>query len=139
MFLLDTNIVSELRKLPAGRANVGVTTWAKSVSSAAMFLSAVSLHELELGVCLAERSDPAKGKILRSWLVDTVMTAFHSRILPVDELVALQSAAFHVPNPAPYRDAFIGGTALVHAMTVVTRNANDFERFKGVEVLNPWA
>ncbi len=138
MYLLDTNVVSELRKQPAGRANAGVVTWAASLPSAAMFLSVISAHELELGVLLAERSDPAKGRVLRAWLNDTVLPAFDERILPVDHAVAVQSATFHVPAPAPYRDAFIGATALVHAMTVVTRNANDFARFAGTAVLNPW-
>lgn len=138
MYLLDTNVVSELRKLPAGRANTGVVAWAASVPSAAMFLSAISLHELELGVLLAERSDPAKARILRAWLNDTVLPAFDGRILPIDHAVAVQSATLHVPDSAPYRDAFIGATALVHAMTVVTRNATDFARFTGTAVLNPW-
>lgn len=138
MFLLDTNVVSELRKLPAGRANPGVVTWAASVSSAAMYLSVVSAHELEIGVLLAERSDPTKGRVLRSWLNDTVLPAFEGRILPVDYAVGIQSATLHVPDPVPCRDAFIGATALVHAMTVVTRNATDFERFPGAAVLNPW-
>lgn len=139
MYLLDTNVVSELRKLPAGRANPGVVAWATSVPSAAMFLSVISAYELELGILLAERSDQAKGQVLRSWLNDTVLPAFEGRILPVDQAVAVQSATFHVPDPAPYRDAFIGATALIHGMTVVTRNALDFERFPNTEVLNPWA
>ena len=138
MYLLDTNVVSELRKAPAGRANSGVVRWASSVPSAAMFLSVISAHELELGVLLAERSDPAKGRVLRAWLDDTVLPAFEGRILPVDHAVVVHSATLHVPDPAPYRDAFIGATAQVHAMTVVTRNAADFERFAGTAVLNPW-
>ena len=138
MYLLDTNVVSELRKRTAGRANPGVVAWASSVSSAAMFLSVISAHELELGVLLAERSNPPKGQVLRAWLDDTVLPAFAGRILPIDHAVALQSANLHVPDRAPYRDAFIGATALIHAMTVVTRNAKDFERFPNMTVLDPW-
>lgn len=138
MYLLDTNVVSEMRKGAAGRANPGVIKWASSVPSAAMYLSVISAHELELGVLLAERSDPSKGRVLRAWLSDTVLPAFERRILPIDYEVAMQSAVFHVPDPAPYRDAFIGATARVHAMTVVTRNAKDFERFPDTAVLNPW-
>jgi toxin FitB len=138
MFLLDTNVVSELRKLPSGRSNAGVAAWAASVSSAVMFLSAISIHELEHGIMSAERSDPTKGLILREWFQNTVIPAFSGRIVPVDHAVAIRSAALHVPDPAPYRDAFIGGTALVHAMTIVTRNAKDFERFPNTSVLNPW-
>lgn len=139
MFLLDTNVVSELRKLPAGRANTGVATWAASVSSAVMFLSAVSLCELELGILLAERSDPAKGAVLREWLDETVVPGFDGRIVAIDPAIALRSARLHVQDPAPYRDAFIGATALVHGMTVVTRNVTDFNRFANLDVLNPWA
>ena len=139
MYLLDTNVVSELRKRTAGRADPGVVTWASSVSSGAMFLSVISAHELELGVLLAERRDPAQGRVLRTWLNETVLPAFEGRILSIDFAVAFQSANFHVPDPAPYRDAFIGATARIHGMTVVTRNAKDFERFPDTAVLNPWA
>jgi toxin FitB len=138
MFLLDTNVVSELRKSVTGRANRGVVDWASSIPSGAMFLSVISAHELELGVLLAERSDRAKGRILRSWLSDTVFPAFDGRVLPIDASVAVRAATFHVPDPAPYRDAFIGATAAVHALTLVTRNGKDFERFRETNVLNPW-
>jgi predicted nucleic acid-binding protein len=86
----------------------------------------------------SERSDPAKGAILRNWLDATVVPAFGERILAVDEAVAIRSAALHLPDPAPYRDAFIGATALIHGMTIVTSNTADFLRVPGVKVLNPW-
>ncbi|HVL03177.1 MAG TPA: type II toxin-antitoxin system VapC family toxin [Acidimicrobiales bacterium] len=138
MFLLDTNVVSELRKVRAGKANQGVADWASSIPSGRMFVSSITLHELELGVLLAERSDPSRGAILRSWLDGGVSVAFATRVLPVDERVARRSAALHVPDPAPLRDAFIGATALVHQMAVVTRNVRDFERFDELDVVNPW-
>jgi predicted nucleic acid-binding protein len=103
-----------------------------------MFLSAITIHELEHGVLLAERSDPQQGAILRRWLDDSVASAFADRVLPVDEPVARRAAAFHVPDPAPFRDALIAGTALVHRMAVVTRNAKDFDRFDDLTVVNPW-
>jgi hypothetical protein len=138
MFLLDTNVVSELRKARARKANPGVSAWAEAVPAAFMFMSVISLHELEHGVLLAERRDPAQGHVLRHWLDRSVTTAFAARLLPVDEHVARRAAALHVPDPAPFRDALIAATALVHAMTVVTRNVTDFSRFEGVEVHNPW-
>jgi hypothetical protein len=138
MFLLDTNVVSELRKAKAGKANPGVTNWADGVPIALMFLSVISLHELEHGVLLAERNDPSDGRVLRKWLDGSVLSAFSARILDVDPPVALQAAGLHVPDPAPFRDAFIGATAIVHGMAVVTRNAGDFERFAGLELVNPW-
>lgn len=139
MFVLDTNVVSELRKVRAGKANQGVATWASGVLSGQMFLSSITLHELEHGVLLAERSDPARGAVLRSWLDESVAAAFATRVLPVDERVARRAAALHVPDPAPFRDALIGATALVHQMAVVTRNVKDFERFDDLDIVNPWA
>lgn len=138
MFVLDTNVVSELRKVRAGRADPGVAAWAAATSSARLFVSAVTLLELELGVLLAERSDPAQGKVLRTWIDGGVAAAFADRVLPVDADVARRSAALHVPDPAPFRDALIGATALIHGMAVVTRNVRDFERFGGLRILDPW-
>ncbi len=139
MFVLDTNVVSELRKVRSGKAAPGVAKWAAGVSSAEMFISAITIHELEHGVLLMERSDPAQGAVLRSWLDDSVAVAFEERVLAVDDDVARRAAALHVPDPAPFRDALIGATALVHRMTVVTRNVSDFENFDGLEILNPWS
>ncbi len=138
MFLLDTNVVSELRKAKTGKANRGVNEWATGVPAALLFLSVISLHELEYGVLLAEWNDPPKGEILREWLDGSVMRTFSDRILDVDPPVALRAAGFHVPDPAPLRDALIGATAIVHGMAVVTRNGGDFERFAGLELVNPW-
>ncbi|MHB1929344.1 MAG: PIN domain-containing protein [Acidimicrobiales bacterium] len=138
MFVLDTNTVSELRKVRSGKANPGVGEWAAAVASAQLFVSVITIHEIEHGVLLAERSDPDRGAVLRAWLDHSVSVAFAERVLPVDEAVARRAAGLHVPDPAPFRDALIGATALVHYMAVVTRNAKDFERFAGLEVLNPW-
>ncbi len=138
MFVLDTNVVSELRKAGAGRANSGVTDWASSVPATLMFLSVISLHELEHGVLLAERSDPTRGAVLRTWLDSSVNPAFEDRLLPVNAEIARQSAALHVPNLAPFRDALIAATALHHDVTVITRNTSDFVRFTNLTVTNPW-
>lgn len=138
MFVLDTNVVSELRKVRAGKADAGVADWASGTPSGQMFLSAITIHELEHGVLLAERSDPDRGAVLRRWLDDSVAAAFGQRVLGVDELVARRAAALHVPDPAPFRDALIGATALVHRMAVVTRNVTDFERFEDLDIVDPW-
>jgi toxin FitB len=137
MFVLDTNVVSELRKIRLGRADARVAKWADSVESVDLYLSAITVQELEIGVLLAERRDPAQGAVFRVWLNSHVLPAFAGRILPVDTAVALRSAKLHVPDPRPVRDGLIGATALVHGMTVVTRNIADFEPF-GVLLLNPW-
>ncbi|HMF78396.1 MAG TPA: type II toxin-antitoxin system VapC family toxin [Bryobacteraceae bacterium] len=137
MFLLDTNVVSELRKVRAGNADEHVTRWADSVDAADLFLSAITIQELEIGILLAERRDPAQGAVFRAWLNSHVLPAFSGRILAVDTAVAQRSARLHVPDPRPVRDGLIAGTALVHGMTVVTRNVADFEP-TGVPILNPW-
>ena len=138
MYLLDTNLISELRKARAGKANEKVTAWAAGVPVASLFVSVITLQELEIGILLAERRDPPQGSVLRTWLEDHVLPGFADRILPVDTAVARRSAALHVPDPRPVRDALIAATALVHGLTVVTRNVDDF-RPTGVEVLDPWA
>lgn len=137
MYLLDTNLVSELRKVKAGKANPGVAAWADAVEAGLLFISAVTLHELELGVLLMERRDPGQGALLRQWLDQAVLPAFTGRILPIDDAVARRSAALHVPDPRPFRDGLIAATALVHSLVVVTRNLSDFEA-TGVRLLNPW-
>lgn len=139
MYLLDTNVVSELRKVRSGRADVGVAAWAEQTRSAEMFVSAITIHELEHGVLLLERADPDQGAVLRAWLDRSVAAAFADRVLAVDDAVARRAALLHVPDPAPFRDALIGGTALTHGMTVVTRDLEDFTRFEGLDVLNPWS
>ncbi|MEX1164568.1 MAG: type II toxin-antitoxin system VapC family toxin [Nitriliruptor sp.] len=139
MFLLDTNVVSELRKVRSGKADPGVSTWASQTPPGQLFVSVITTHELEHGVLLAEHRDPRQGAILRRWLDDSVMAAFDQRVLSVDASIARRAAAMHVPDPAPFRDSLIGATAVVHRMTLVTRNVTDFVRFDDLDVLNPWA
>ncbi len=137
MYLLDTNVVSELRKAKSGKANSKVTAWAGGVAASSLFLSAITILELETGVLLVERRDPTQGTILRAWLESRVLPAFSGRILAVDTAVALRCAKLHVPDPRSDRDALIAATALVHGLTVVTRNVADFEA-TGVGLFNPW-
>ena len=137
MFLLDTNVISELRKTKAGKADLNVTAWVRAIPAGSLFLSVIVVQELDHGMLLAERRDPAKGAILRTWLNDHVLPSFSERILPVDTTVARRSAALHVPQLRPVRDRLIAATALVHGMTVVTRNLADFAP-TGVLLLNPW-
>ncbi len=138
MFILDTHVVSELRKAKAGKADRNVTVWAASVSPGSLFLSVITILELETGILLVERRDPAQGSVLRAWMDGHVLPTFSGRVLAVDTAVSLCCARLHVPDPRADRDALIAATAQVHGMTVVTRNVADFEP-TGVRTFNPWA
>jgi toxin FitB len=135
MYILDTNVVSELRK--AKKANQNVMKWAQLLPAATLYISVISLLELEIGILLMERRDKEQGGILRAWMNRHVLPTFSGRILAIDTTVAQRCAALHVPNPRSDRDALIAATALVHGLTVATRNVADFEGM-GVAVLNPW-
>jgi predicted nucleic acid-binding protein len=135
-YLLDTNMVIELRKSSAV-INPSVRSWVLARSPETLLLSVITVLELETGVARVERRDPAQGQRLRAWLDERVLTAFRGRVLAVDLEVARRAALMHVPDPRPERDTLIAATALVHAMPVVTRNVKDFGAI-GVEVVNPW-
>jgi toxin FitB len=135
MFIIDTNVVSELRR--PEKADQKVAEWAATVPLTSIFLSVITILELELGVLSIERKDKAQGLILRSWIDDQILPRFEGRIIPVDIAIAQRCAKLHVPDPRAERDALIAATALVHGMTVVTRNSRDFE-LTGVQILNPW-
>lgn len=137
MYVLDTNVLSELRKVRFGKADGNVAAWAESVDAADLFVSAITIMELELGVLSIERKDAARGAMLRSWLEQHVLPEFAGRTLPIDTAVARRCARLHVPDMRGERDALIAATALVHGMTVVTRNAADFKP-AGVAIVNPW-
>ena len=137
MYLLDTNVISEIGKVVEGKADAHVAAWQSQLDTVNCFISAVTLMELEIGVLRMERRDAKQGRRLRQWLSAQVVSEFDGRVLPIDAAVARRCAALHVPNPRPERDALIAATALVHSMTVVTRNTADFEP-TGVALLNPW-
>lgn len=135
MFLLDTNVVSELRR--PERADARVRSWAAATPLEFYAISVVTLQELERGTLLMERRNAQQGAVLRRWLEDEVVKRLALRILPIDSAIARLCARLHVPDPRPERDALIAATALVHGLTVVTRNTADFEPM-GVPLLNPW-
>jgi toxin FitB len=137
MFVLDTNVVSELRKIRSGKADPRFSHWADGVGAGSLHISAITILELEIGVLRIERRDPTQGAMLRTWLETLVLPEFNGRIFPVDSAVAQRCARLHVPDPRAERDALIAATALVHGMTIVTRNTSDFES-TGAQILNPW-
>ena len=137
MYLLDTNVISELRKAKSGKAHENVISWANDIPVSNLFLSVITILELETGILQVERRDASQGSVLRTWLTTHVLPAFSDRVLPLDAAVAQRCARLHVPDPKSDRDAIIAATALVHGMTVVTRNVADFDK-TGVDIINPW-
>ncbi len=137
MFVLDTNVVSELRRARGRKANRNVVRWRISVDTNLLYLSSITVHELEVGILQLERRHAASGEALRSWMKFHVLPSYAGRILPVDTSVAQRSAMLHAPQTRPWADAFIAATALVHGMTIVTRNVSDFKS-TGAKVFNPW-
>ena len=135
MYLLDTNVVTELRR--PGKAASAVLAWSRAAVAHQLFISWITVFELELGVRQKERRDATQGRLLRQWLEMQVLPQFQGRVLDVDIAVARRCAALHSPDPAPERDAWIAATALVHHMTVVSRNTRDFLAC-GAQVFNPW-
>ena len=137
MYLLDTNVVSELRKCSTGKGSPLVAQWARTVAPNELYLSAISVLEIEMGILLKERKDQQQGKVLRAWMNQRMLPAFEGRILALDTPIALACARLHISNPKSERGAMIAATAIIHQMTVVTRNISDFEQ-TGVKLVNPW-
>jgi predicted nucleic acid-binding protein len=134
--LLDTNVVSELRK-DDRRIDPAVAAWARTQDLAAHWLSCITVMELAIGIRRKAARDPEQGRVLGAWLDNSVLTSFRTRILPIDLRVALAAADLHARQPRPERDALIAATAIVHGLAVATRNVVHFEPL-GVRVVNPW-
>jgi len=135
MFVLDTNVISELRH-GKPHQSTEVRRWAASQPSSKLFLSAITILELELGILHLERRHPPQDGSLRVWLTG-LRTAFEGRILPFTDKTATICADLHVPDPRAERDAMIAATGLEHSYTIVTRNGKDFAS-TGVALVNPW-
>lgn len=137
MYLLDTNVVSELRKVGDGKADLNVTRWVSAQDSSGLFISAITILEIERGILGLQRRDGAQGALLREWMDDRVRPEFEGRILAIDDAVATRCAHLHIPDRRNEADALIASTALVHNLAVVTRNVRDFDG-TGVIVVDPW-
>lgn len=136
MYLLDTNVISELRVGKAQPAQA-VLGWAATVPANRLYLSVITTLEIEMGLLRLERRRPPQGRAIRAWF-DGLRRAFAGRILGFTEEASILCAAMHVPDPRPGRDAMIAAIAKEHGFAVVTRNVGDFEGL-GIEVLDPWA
>ena len=137
MYLLDTNVISELRKAKSGRADKNVIKWATDKDANELYLSVITILEIETGILQIARKDSGQADMLRDWFKNHVIPAFSNKILPIDTTVALKCAELHVPDPRSDRDALIAATGLVHSMTIVTRNVAGFHA-TGVDIINPW-
>ncbi len=137
MYLLDTNIISEIRKLAKNKCDKNVADWVRSTSKDLMFTNAVVMMELERGVMSIERKDTTQGKLLRHWFEMDVKPAFHGKILKIDEQTAQICAKLHIPDHAPENDAWIAASAIQHNLVLVTHNTADFAR-TGVKLFNPF-
>ena len=135
MYLLDTNVISELRVV--GRTHTNVLSWSSSQDQSKFFLSVATVMELQYGALLLKRRDPRQGEAMRQWVQERVLPDFASRILPLTQDIALVCPELHVPNRRGDRDAWIAATAIVHELTVVTRNVRDFQT-ANLSILNPW-
>ena len=137
MYLLDTNVISELRKVGDGKADAAVVAWFSKVDAGEMFISALTLMELEIGILRVERRDSDQGARLRIWFENQVCPEFEDRTLSVDAAIVRRCARLHVRDPKSDRDALIAATALEHGLKIVTRNLADFAA-TGVPLINPW-
>lgn len=135
IYLLDTNVLSELRR--ADRGDAAVRSWSQSMQPQSFFLSAITILEIEQEILRLNRRDAKTAELFRDWLNNYVLKQFEGRILAFDLAAAVRCAAMHGPDPKPDRDGMIAATAAVHGLTVATRNVADFEAC-GVPVFNPW-
>lgn len=135
MYLIDTNVISALRR--PDQTSRSLVEWAGGISEDDLYLSVMTLYEIDIGIRRIERRDPGQGQGLRGWFDRRVVSGFRERILPIDPAIAIRASALQVPDPMPEADGLIAATALVHRLTLVTRNVRDFTR-TGVEILNPW-
>lgn len=137
MFLLDTNIISESRKLGTDRIDPGVARWLAEVDVETSYLSAMTIYELERGVRQRELRDTKQGAVLRRWLDDQILPLYAPRTIPLTGDVALICAGLHIPDPKSERDAWIAATAISAGLTLVSRNLRDFTAMN-VKLLNPF-
>ena len=138
MFLLDTNVISELRKINLGKANSGVKNWAENHQHKFMFISVISLLELEIGTLRLERKDPKQGAVIRTWLDEVIKPTFKDRVLAISAETVLICSRMHIPDKKSLTDSLIAATAIEHKLTVITRNEADFAN-TGAKIFNPFS
>ena len=136
-YFLDTNVISEIRKIRTPKINANVEAWWSKEKLVHFYISVITLFELEKGVLRMERRDPVQGSVLRTWLERFVIRSFEGQTLPVAPVIARTCATLVVPDKRQLTDALIAATARVHKLKIVTRNIAHFDG-TGVDVFNPW-
>lgn len=134
-FLLDTNVLSEIRK--GDRAHPNVLRWSDATPAGEIATSVLVLAEIRRGIELKRRSDPKQAAIFDRWFA-RMRERFAERVIPIDEPITEAWATMSVPDPLPFIDGFLAATAKVHGLTLVTRNVSDVAR-TGVSILDPFA
>lgn len=135
MYLLDTNVVSELRKIQSKHS--AFNDWYKTIDPQTCYLSSLTIFEIRKGILLKSLKDPQQAEILQHWFNERLIPHFHGRVLDFTADMAEIMAKLHVPNPAPFADSIIASTALYYDLTVITRNIQDFQNL-GVKLINPF-
>ncbi|MCY6412791.1 type II toxin-antitoxin system VapC family toxin [Acinetobacter sp. VNH17] len=137
MYLLDTNILSQIRKIHHPHCPNAFKHWFETTDLSLCYLSVITIFEIEQGILRKEHIDPIQGHLLRTWFEQKIQSEFKDRVLELNMTIALKTAQLHVPNPASLTDSMIGATALQHNLTLITRNTKDFQSF-GVKLFNPF-
>lgn len=136
MYVLDTNLVSEIRKVPA-KKNPAVQRWLEQQYSDQLFITSITVYELEVGVQRLARKDSAQATLIGDWLHGTLLPGFEGRVLDLDLESSLIAATYQVPDPRPSADCFIAAITQRHHMKLVTRNTKDFLAMN-IPLINPW-
>lgn len=137
MYLLDTNIISLLRRIDTRYCPEELTQWYNQINIEDYYLSSITIFEIEMGILLKQRKDPFQAQVLRTWFETQVKLEFFERILPVNRIGATKTASYNVPNPASLTDSLIAGTAYEYGLIVVTDNEKDFINFADIQIFNP--
>ena len=137
MYLLDTNVISETRKIKSGKVNQGVLRWLNDKPTALLYTCEIVMMEIQRGILLIQRKDPVQAEYLQRWFDKTIIPRFENRVLTINKRATQLCASFHVPNPRHENDTWIASIAKANELILVTRNIKDFQDLP-IKVINPF-